>query len=119
MTFDYADTAALATEALTEFGAPITRRANTVGAYSPSTGAATSTTADTTRVGALFDYGSGQTLVRGQLVQVSDKRLLVDPTAEVAMTDVFVVNGMTYTVVSIGEINPAGTRVLYDLHVRA
>lgn len=117
--FDYADTAALATEALTEFGAPITRRANTVGAYSPSTGAATSTTADTTRVGALFDYGSGQTLVRGQLIQVSDKRLLVDPTAEVLMTDVFVVNGTTYTVVSIGEINPVGTRVLYDLHMRA
>ena len=116
--FDYADTAALATEALTEFGAPITRRANTVGAYSPSTGAATSTTADTTRVGALFDYGSGQTLVRGQLIQVSDKRLLVAPSADVLPTDLFVVDGATYTVVSIGEVNPAGTRCLFDLHVR-
>lgn len=117
--FDYADTAALATEALTEFGAPITRRANTVGAYSPSTGAATSTTADTTRVGALFDYGSGQTLVRGQLVQVSDKRLLVDPSAEVLPTDQFVIDGKIYSTVSVGEINPAGTRCLYDLHLRA
>lgn len=117
--FDYADTAALAVEALTEFGRPVIRRATTTGAYSPTTGAATSATADTTRVGAMFDFGAGQTLVRGQLIQVSDKRLLVDPTAEVLMTDVFVVNGTTYTVVSIGEINPAGTRVLYDLHVRA
>lgn len=117
--FDYADTAALAVEALTEFGAPIVRRANTVGAYSPSTGAATSTTADTTRVGALFDYGAGQTQVRGQLVQVSDKRLLVDPTGAVLPTDQFVVSGKVYSVVSIGEVNPAGTVVLYDLHVRA
>lgn len=117
--FDYADTAALAVEALTEFGAPIVRRVTTAPVYSPATGAASAVQSDLARVGAIFDYGAGQTQVRGQLVQVSDKRLLVDPTAEVAMTDVFVVNGMTYTVVSIGEINPAGTRVLYDLHVRA
>lgn len=117
--FDYADTAALAVEALTEFGAPIVRRVTTAPVYSPATGAASAVQSDLARVGAIFDYGAGQTQVRGQLVQVSDKRLLVDPTAEVLMTDVFVVNGTTYTVVSIGEINPAGTRVLYDLHVRA
>ena len=117
--FDYADTAALAVEALTEFGAPIVRRVTTAPVYSPATGTASAVQSDLARVGAIFDYGAGQTQVRGQLVQVSDKRLLVDPTAEVLMTDVFVVNGTTYTVVSIGEINPAGTRVLYDLHVRA
>ena len=118
MTFDYADTAELAVEALTEFGGPVTRRANTVGAYSPSTGAATSTTADTTRSGAMFDFGAGQTQVRGQLIQAFDKRLLLDPTGDALPTDLFVVNGKTYAVVSIGEINPAGTRCLYDLHLR-
>lgn len=118
MSFDYVDTAELAIEVLAEFGAPVVRRATTVGAYSPSTGAATQATVDTTRSGVIFDFGAGQANVRGQLVQATDKRLLVDPTDEVLLTDLFVVNSKTYTVVSVGEINPAGTRCLYDLHVR-
>jgi len=119
MTFDYADTAALAVEALTEFGAPVVRRVTTAPVYSPATGSASAVQSDLARVGALFDYGAGQTQVRGQLVQVSDKRLLLDATGPVSQTDQFVVNGKVYSVVSIGEVNPAGTPVLYDLHVRA
>ncbi len=117
--FDYADTAALAVEALTEFGAPIVRRVTTAPVYSPATGAASAVQSDLARVGAIFDFGAGQTLVRGQLIQVSDKRLLVDPSAEVLPTDQFVVSGKVYSVVSVGELNPAGTRCLYDLHLRA
>ena len=119
MTFDYADTAALAVEALTEFGNPVVRRATAAPVYSPTTGAANVAQSDLRRIGAVFDYGSGQTQVRGTLIQGGDKRLLLDATGEVLLTDQYVINGVVYSVVSIGEVNPAGTPVLYDLHVRA
>lgn len=116
--FDYADTAALALEALTEFGAPVIRRATTAPVYSPETGAASAVQSDLARMGAVFDYGAGQTQVRGTLIQGGDKRLLLDSSGEVLPTDQYVVNGIVYSVVSIGEVNPAGTPVLFDLHVR-
>lgn len=116
--FNYAEIAANALETLTEFGQDVTRRSYTAGTYSPSTGTVTPTTADTTRKGALFDFGAGQTLERGTLIQGGDKRLLVDATAAINPQDHFIVGGEEYVIVSLGEINPAGTVVLYDLHVR-
>lgn len=118
MTFDYADTAELAVEALTEFGAPVVRRVTTAPVYSPATGAASAVQSDLARVGAVFDYGAGQTQVRGTLIQGGDKRLLLDASGEVLPTDQYVINGVVYSVVSIGEVNPAGTPVLFDIHVR-
>ena len=119
MTFDYADTAALAVEVLTEFGNPVIRRVTTAPIYSPTAGAASAVQSDLVRIGAVFDYGAGQTQVCGTLVQSGDKRLLLDAAGEVLLTDQYVINGVDYSVVSIGEVNPAGTPVLYDLHVRA
>lgn len=119
MTFDYAEVAANALETLTEFGMDVGRRSFTAGVYDPATGLVTPTTANTTRKGALFDFGAGQTLERGTLIQGGDKRLLVDATAAVTPQDHFIINGVEYVIVSIGEINPAGTVVLYDLHLRS
>lgn len=118
MAFDYAEIAANALETLTEFGRDVTRRSYTAGTYDPATGLVTPTTADTTRKGVMFDFGAGQTLERGTLVQSGDKRLLLDATAAVAPQDHFIIGGVEYVVVSVGEINPAGTRILYDLHLR-
>lgn len=118
MTIDYAAIARNALAALTDAGQAVTRRAYTAGAYDTATGVAANTTVDTTRTGALFDFSRGKEYERGQLIERSDKRLLLDATGPVAMTDHFIVNGVEYSVVSIGEVNPAGTCVLYDLHVR-
>lgn len=115
----YDDLAAAALDALSEFGQTVTRRAVASGAYDPATGATVLTTADTARTGALFNYGQGVTAIRGTLVQINDKQLLLDATDTVDADDLFIVGGVTYSIVSIGEVNPAGTRVLYDLHVRA
>lgn len=119
MTFDYAELATTAEELLTEFGRDVTRKSYTVGTYNPATGAAAPTTANTTRKGAMFDFGAGQTLVRGTLVQAGDKRLLVDAAATLSPQDHFIVGGKEYVVLSVGEISPAGTVVIYDLHLRA
>lgn len=118
MSFDYAELAATALELLTEFGGDVTRRSYTAGTYDPATGLTTPTTADTTRQGALFDFGAGKTLERGTLIQGGDKRLLVDATATVAQQDHFIVGGKEYVIISVGEISPAGTVVLYDIHLR-
>lgn len=118
MAFDYAEIAANALETLTEFGQDVTRKSFTAGTYDPATGLVTPTTANTTRKGALFDFGAGQTLERGALIQGGDKRLLVDATATINPQDHFIIGGVEYVIVSIGEINPAGTPVLYDIHLR-
>lgn len=117
MAFDYAEIAAGALETLTEFGRDVTRRAYSTGAYDPATGQVTPSTADTTRKGVLFDFGAGQTLVRGTLIQAGDKRMLLDATGPVASQDNFIVGGLEYVVISVGEINPAGTVVIYDIHL--
>lgn len=114
----YSDLAKISLDLLTRFGQGITRRAYTSGTYDPATGTATQTTADTPRKGAIFDFGPGITYVRGQLVKVADKQLLVDATGLITETDHFIVGGIEYTVISMGEISPAGTPVVYDLHVR-
>lgn len=118
MTFDYAELAATALELLTEFGGDVTRSSYSAGVYDPATGLVTPATADTTRKGALFDFGAGQTLERGTLIQGGDKRLLLDATATVAQQDHFIIGGVEYVIVSVGEISPAGTVVLYDIHLR-
>lgn len=118
MSIDYANIAANALAALTDAGQDVTRRAYAAGAYDPATGAASITTTDTTRKGVIFDFGAGKTLERGALIQIGDKRLLLDATATATMTDHFIVGSDDYSVVSIGEVNPAGTPVLYDIHLR-
>lgn len=118
MTYDYAADAAAALEALTEFGQNVTRRAYTVGTYDPSTGAATTTTADTTRKGVVIPFGAGQTLERGTLIQGADKRLLLDASGTVEAQDHFVIGGVEYVVVSFDPLSPGGVVCLYDIHLR-
>lgn len=118
MAFNYSEVAANALETLTEFGRDVTRRSFTSGTYDPATGLVTPTTADTTRKGVLFDFGAGQTLERGSLIQGGDKRLLLDATASIAQQDHVIVGSTEYLIVSVGEIAPAGTVVLYDIHLR-
>jgi hypothetical protein len=115
---NYSKSAASALKLLTKFGQNVTRRAYTIGTYDPSTGLVTNTYADTTRKGVLLDFAAGQTLERGTLIQNGDKRLYVDSSATISPQDHFIVNTIEYTIVSIGEINPAGTSILYDLHLR-
>ena len=115
----YADVANLASSLLTQYGQPVTRTANTAGAYDPATGAAANTSVSTTRQGALFSYGKdAQQYVRGNLVQINDRKLLLDPAGQVALTDTYTIQGEVYTVVSIKPTDPAGVPVLYELHVR-
>lgn len=115
---DYAATAASATRMLTQYGRTITRTIVTAGAYSLSTDEVTQTTATESRIGALFDFPDALQNMRGNLIQVDDKRLYLDPNGAAALNDRYTVGSTVYTVVSISETNPAGTVALYDLHLR-
>lgn len=114
----YSDLAKTALSLLSKFGQTVTRREYVSGVYDPLTGTAAQTFVDTNRKGVIFDFGPGITSVRGQLIQVTDKQLLLDVTGPITANDHFVVGGIEYTVVTLGEINPAGTPVIYELHLR-
>ena len=76
------------------------------------------TYADTTWKGALLDFGAGKTLERGSLIQVGDKRLLLEAGAAPQLEDHMIVGSDEYTIVSIGALEPSGIAVLFDLHLR-
>ena len=118
MTFNYSKSSATALKLLTKFGRTVTLRNYTLGTYNTATGANSVTYADTTWKGALLDFGAGQTLARGNLIQGNDKRLLIEAGAAPQLEDHILVGTDEYVIVSIGELNPAGTPVLFDLHMR-
>ena len=118
----YSNLAATAAQLLAKFGQPVTLRSVGAGAYDPATsgvllGAALPT--DVVRKGVLLDFARGTTTVRGNLVQAIDKQLLLESGVVPSLEDLVLVGGATFTIVSIGEVNPAGTPVLYDLHLRS
>lgn len=144
MSFNYAKVAASATKLLQKFGRAIVRREIAEGVYHPE-GAIPpwgemragidawgsfvpggiiigDIETDSPRVAAVFDFTDqgrqGERYVRGSLVIVGDKQMLLDPNGPAAMTDRYFVGSDEYSVVSVGEVNPAGTNVLFDLHLR-
>lgn len=114
----YTELADTSLEMLTEFGQDVTRTTNSEGTYDPSTGAVTQSTASTTRKGAAFPFSGGVTQIRGSLIQSGDIQLFLDAEGSVAITDRYTIGSTVYGVVSYEEYSPAGTAVLYALHLR-
>jgi len=119
LSFNYAKSQATATKLLTQFGQTVTRRTYTAGAYNPATGASAQTTADTSRIGVLLDYSNkGEQYVSGNLIQVGDKKLLLDGAGDAALTDRYIVQSIEYSVLSVMELKPSATTVMFELHLR-
>ena len=110
--------AATALDLLSRFGQDVSRVRVTPGAYDPATGAAGESEASATFKGALLDFNNGTTTFQGTLVQVGDRRLLIEAGAAPNTDDKIVVGGVTWSVLSVREINPAGIPVVYSLHLR-
>lgn len=120
MTFDYAKAAATALRLLEQFGQTVTRNASTAGTYDPATGASVVTDTSSSRTGVLLDYsGKGEMYANGNLVIQGDKKLLLDGSGTAEMTDSYVIGSTEYSVVSIKELNPGGTVVMFEIHARA
>lgn len=120
MTFDYSRIAALARAQLDRFGQTVTLRTVGSGTYDPESSTVDeASTTNVKRKAALFNYERGLTEREGTLVQAGDKRCLMEagivPTPD---QQVVTADGIVYGIVSIQEVNPAGTPVLYELHLR-
>jgi len=117
--FDYAELATLASELLAEFGRDITLRSLNSGAYDYDTSlVATPAPTDVVRKAAVFDFQEGETEFNGNLIKMGDKRLLMEPGVVPTVANQVFIAGVGFEVLSVGEINPAGTPVVYSLHIR-
>ena len=117
----YADLAATAEDLLQELGQAITLRKQAAGTYDPATGAAAVTPADTTGVGVALSFNDQRRTfgrVDGTAVQVGDRRVLWRGATAPAPGDQLLIGGVAWAVLAADQLNPAGTVLLYEIHVR-
>lgn len=120
MAYDYAPLAATAQRLLALFGATVTLKKTTPGAYDPVTGETGSpTTATQTASAVLLDYSlqeSGAKFADGSQVRVGDKKCLIEakglawaPDELTTLTDTA---GVIWQIEKIRTLAPAGTPAL-------
>jgi hypothetical protein len=117
----YEQSAANASAALARKGRDVILRQAAAGIYDTDQGAVSAPApTDKTLKGVLFDFAAGVTTVRGTLIEAGDKELLLEakPGIVPSQRDQVIVGADTYKVITLGEINPAGTAILYTLHLR-
>lgn len=114
----YDRAAATAVRLIDRYGRAVTLRSIAPGTYNTATGVATTTPTNVSRNGALLPFGTGQTTERGNLILAGDQRLLLEPGIVPKPEDRIVVGSDIYEIVSFVELNPAGTSVYFDLHLR-
>ncbi len=115
----YSQLASTGTRLLAKYGRDVVlRKVTQSGSYNPATGSQANTTSDTTYKGVVLDYKDGETEVQGELVLKGDKQLLLEPAAAPTAQDAILIGGVLFQVLSVKEVNPAGTRVLRVLHLR-
>jgi hypothetical protein len=124
VTFNYSNIAATALRLLTKFGRTASLRKITHGTYDPDTSTSTSTPTDYAGKGALFDFKErqlGTNFANASMIEVGDKRALWMPTTttgEPHPGDRFVNGSDVWTILNLKTLNPGGTVVLYEFHVR-
>ena len=117
----YEQTAARASATLAKKGRDVILRQIEEGTYDTDQGSVSAAApTDKTLKGVLFDFASGQTTVRGTLIEAGDKELYLEAKAGVvpSQRDQILVGADIYKIIAVGEINPAGVPVLYQLHLR-
>jgi hypothetical protein len=122
MTF-YGEMVDTTEELMAEFGQNFTVTAVTSGAYSPSTGAATTSATTQTAVGIEELYKARE--IDGTLIKAGDRRLLISPrnSAGAALTTPSVghtvtLDGEPWRIERVEPLQPGGTVVAIYLHLR-
>lgn len=120
MTFDYAPLAQTATKTLKEFGRQVTLRNKSLPTYDPAQGTtSTSPPSEGSRWAAIFDFAEGQTEERGNSVQSTDKRAIMDAGVKPSTEDELIDGADVYEILSVGEVRPGtGAAIIYKLHLR-
>jgi hypothetical protein len=109
----------VASKLMGKFGGVATIRTVTAGAYNPTTGTVSETTADTAVRGVLEDVNLREV---DDLIQATDKRLLIaaaDVSAAPTTSDEVLISSTTYQVVRVITIEQDNTPITYELILRA
>lgn len=115
---DYAKLQATATRILREKGKACTLRKRTAGTYSASNGSATVTTSDVSMVGVLLNYAMSTVNAAGSLIEATDKKAIIQGDVSPDIDDQLIFNSVTYRIVAIKTVAPAGTAVIHECQVR-
>ncbi|MFP5338326.1 MAG: hypothetical protein ACLGIW_07520 [Gammaproteobacteria bacterium] len=116
--------AATALRLIEQFGQEITMRDTVPGEYDPVTGGSTpETTVDQPAQAILQDYAlqqAGMSYAEGTVIRQGDKKILVaaQGLTPPQLTTTVLADGVTWTIVNIKEINPAGTPLVYEIQGR-
>ncbi len=113
---DYAKTAETATKLLTKFGQDLTVRNYTNESYNPATGKNVKTYSDTTVKGAVFSFGTGD--ASAELIQAGDRKAIITSEVTPQLEDHLIIGTKVYVIKNIKELNPAGTSIIFQLHIR-
>ena len=117
----YSELAATANELLAEFGQKVVVTNFEMGAEDPSSGVVTQVSSQFTTVGVLLDYdyrNFGDSTNTYQQTSSSDKRVLITGTKVINTGDLIFIDNTLYKAYVVKSVNPAGTRVLYDIWVQ-
>ena len=117
----YSELADTVDELLAEFGQPVTVTSFEMGQENSSTGVVSQPSTTFSATGVLLDYdyrNFGESTVPYQAITAGDKRLLLTASNVVNTGDLFQVDGVVYKAHVVKCINPAATRVLYDIWVQ-
>lgn len=122
MSFNYARAQATALRLLTNFGADATLTKRVQGAYDPSTGTSTVTETPYTVKAVILNYTrleTGKMNDTGTLVEANDRKMFIQSlTVAPQPDDTIAFDGVTYRIVNIKTLDPAGTTVLQECQVR-
>jgi hypothetical protein len=122
MSFDYANSANTALRLITRFGRTIQVVTVAEGVYNPETGTTTNTETSTDVMACDFDFSDkshGQMYQSDSLVQKGDRYALIAPTVTVINTsDKLVIDSVTWSIINVKKLAPAGRLVLWNCHIR-
>lgn len=107
----------MANTLLTTFGQSLTFTTYTMGSYSPSAGTL-SVSSSSTYSAKGYPYPYKLYLVDGELIKHNDVQLIMTSTTVPKQKDTVVLDGSTYTVISVEKITAQGSNVAYNLQLR-
>ena len=108
-----------ASKLMSKFGGDVTIRVITVGAYNPTTGTASESTADTTIKGVIEDVNAREV---NDLVQAGDRRLTIaaaDVSAAPTTADKVVISSVVNQVIRVTTIEQDNQPITHELILRS
>lgn len=115
MSFNFVPLQGSSTTLLKKFGRELTFTRKTDAAYDPNTGTKTQTTTTFKKFGCVFDYTAQEIALDN--IQAGDRRVLAEGHSY-QVGDTVSLDSQAYRIVSVSNIQPAGTIVACNLQVR-